>query len=350
MSMSLFTPQFQIHSDLHLETPIIQPTYTHFSSPTSFPVHASNLCLLGDIGYARSPALFAFLRSLLSRTPNLKIFYVLGNHEAYGIALSTAISTMENFESETHREFGERFFFMNRRRVDVGAISILGCTLWSRIEDGQAKSCARLLTDFKDELGIKGRGVEQHNADHGIDLAWLNQQVWEIEEEEPGREIIVLTHHSPTRDPRANDPRHVDSEVNSGFVTDLSKELCWRSGNLKVWGFGHTHYNCRFREGGKLVVANQKGYCGLDREGNWEVRSMVVEGGINGWKVVMGADGGDGGGDVSNGPEERRRSRDEGKGKKKGKEGKADSEKKRRSILRKAEEKIKGELGLGGKR
>lgn len=47
----------------------------------------------------------------------------------------------------------------------------------------------------------------------------------------------------------------------------------FRSGNVKVWAFGHTHYNCDFEverggEVGRLrIVANQRGYYFAQSEG-----------------------------------------------------------------------------------
>lgn len=171
---------------------------------------------------------------------------------------------------------------MNRRRVDVDNVTILGCTLWTHIPASSTRACASLLTDFDEEKGIWDRSVEQHNIDHAHDLAWLNASIPSIPQD---RHVIVLTHHSPTTDPRANHPRHRGSSANAGFRTDLSGEECWRSGKVRVWGFGHTHYSCQFYdgEGGKLVVANQRGY------GRKEGSVVVVEGGGEmGWRVVVG--------------------------------------------------------------
>lgn len=290
--MAFFKTQFQIHSDLHLETPLVKPTYTHFSSPSNFPLHASNLVFLGDIGCLKDAGLFTFIRALLSRTPNLKIYYVLGNHEAYGITLEAAIEILRQFEQSSKKNYGDRFFFMEKRRVDLGKeLTLLGCTLWSQITEEQAPACARLLTDFQDYAGINSRLVEDHNANFEASIAWLNEQVKRIEDEEPERQIVVLTHHSPTLDSRANNPTHVESNVKSGFVTDLSGERCWRSPNVKAWAFGHTHWNCAYVDSGysgkKLVVSNQKGYCGVNGQGNWDVQACVIEEGDDGvWGVV----------------------------------------------------------------
>jgi hypothetical protein len=296
--MSTFSPQFQILSDLHLETPLAAPAYAYFTNPSRFPIHASNLFLLGDIGLVRHDQLFAFLRSLLSRTPNLKIFFVLGNHEAYSVTMTAALSAMRRFEESTKRDFGERFFFMDRRRVDFShTITILGCTLWSRIEDEHAAACAKALTDFHETNGIRDRTVEAHNEDHARDLAWLNEQVGIISSTEPERQIIIITHHLPTTDPRANNPAHAESKLSSGFRTDLSAEMCWKNPNVKMWAFGHTHWSCGYvherGEGGvgrMLVVSEQKGYAYPEGKGTWVIRPVVVDagGGKEGWKVVVG--------------------------------------------------------------
>lgn len=288
--------RFQIVSDLHLETPLQTPSYSYFSTPSNFPLLAPNLFLLGDIGLlSHSQPLFTFLRSLLTRDPTLKIFYIMGNHEPHHMTLENAVAKMEQWEGELNQEFGKRFHFMNRRRVDLdlgSKISILGCTLWTHVPSHHAPDVARALSDLSETNGICGRSLNDHNADHQRDLAWLNATVAEIEKD-PGREIVVLTHHSPTTEPEANDSRFPpDRPLNSGFRTDLSREACWTSRRVKVWGFGHTHFSCQYvdedGEKRKLVVANQKGYAYPEGKGNWVIKPVVVERVEGEWKVVVG--------------------------------------------------------------
>ncbi|KAH5278750.1 hypothetical protein HBI71_025420 [Parastagonospora nodorum] len=268
--------RFQIISDLHLETPLMSPSYSTFH----LPIHAPNLFLLGDTGLTSHPQLFTFLSTLLHTHTSLRIFYILGNHEAYHTTLGTSTAALSAFEAQ---QGSQRFTFMDRRRVDISPTrTILGCTLWTHIPPSSSLACANSLTDFNEEKGIWARSVEQHNIDHATDLSWLNATIASIPLD---RQVIVLTHHSPTIDPRANHPRHRGSSTNAGFRSDLSAEECWRSERVRVWGFGHTHYSCQFYEedGGKLVVANQKGYG--KRDG---VVVVVEEGGDGGWRVVIG--------------------------------------------------------------
>jgi hypothetical protein len=76
---------FQIVSDIHLETPKARPTYQSFSITSRAP----NLVLLGDIGEVRHDGFFEFLDIQLQQFE--RVFFVLGNHEPYGLSRDEAI-------------------------------------------------------------------------------------------------------------------------------------------------------------------------------------------------------------------------------------------------------------------
>ncbi|KAL4926728.1 Metallo-dependent phosphatase-like protein [Aspergillus undulatus] len=241
---------FQILSDLHLET---HPSYTDFN----FPQTAPHLALLGDIGHIANDAFFTFLESQLERYS--LVVYLLGNHDPYHLSFKIAKTKILSFKTRTNkRSFLGKFIFLDQTRYDLSpSLTILGCTLFSHITPSQELAVESRLVDFKDILKWT---VDTHNAAHDSDLAWLNTQVSKISATEPGRKIVVFTHHSPTIDARCSDPKHVGSEVSSGFATDLSKELCWTSDRVVGWGFGHTHFNCVVELPGRLIASNQRGY------------------------------------------------------------------------------------------
>lgn len=256
----------QIMSDLHLETPKFLPMYEEMSiEPNS-----GYLALLGDIGLVVDNSLFDFLIRQLHKFKI--VFYILGNHEPYSTTSEDALAKMQDFEaailSGRAREIQEtgssslgRLVFMNRTRFDLSPdVTILGCTLFSQVSEDQKKTVALFVSDFSN---IAEWTVDKHNAAHRTELAWLNAEVESISRVDPQRKIIILTHYSPTAAPEANDPDMEDSRgVHSAFVTDLKDELCWSSPLVKLWAFGHTHYNCHFTDtmSGKLVFANQRGY------------------------------------------------------------------------------------------
>ncbi len=276
--------QLQIMSDLHLETPRYMPMYNAFNITPRCP----HLALLGDIGNVHDTKLFSFLESQLWQFDI--VFFVLGNHEPYKLdsqrlqGHKMAVDILEQFEAanttarlkqEGAASLG-RFVFLNRRRFDLSdRVTILGATLFSHITDDQRSTTSLFVSDFSN---IDGWTVDDHNAAHAVDLAWLNREVEAISresgilhEDDPPtsdaspreRNIVILSHYSPTISPRANDADHLEDDrgVQTAFATDLSAEPCWTKACVKVWAFGHTHFNCDLEEDdGKRIVANQRGY------------------------------------------------------------------------------------------
>lgn len=217
---------------------------------------------MGDIGHVGDERLFNFLEKQLERY--WVVYFLLGNHEPYHMSLAVAKAKVNAFAEKMKRLNAKstigKFVFLDQTRHDLtGKLTILGCTLFSNVTDDQEDAVAGRLVDFKDILRWT---VDDHNLAHESDLRWLNEQVAKIEREELERKIVIFTHHSPCGDARANNPKHQGSEVSSGFVTDLRGEVCWKSSAVRMWAFGHTHYNCDFEEEvtGKRVLANQKGY------------------------------------------------------------------------------------------
>ncbi|KUJ14285.1 uncharacterized protein LY89DRAFT_134007 [Mollisia scopiformis] len=254
--------KFQIMSDLHLETPKARPNYEHFKIQPASPY----LALIGDIENTWDPRLFSFLEEQLQHFE--RVFYLLGNHELYESTISVAQQAVRSFADEMEKIRSQpgtnigRFVFLNQTRLDLtDHVTVLGCTLFSSISNEQRQSVTLFCSDFSE---IEDWTVDAHNAAHQSDLNWLNEQVELLERHEPHRKIVVFTHHSPTLLEEANDSRHLEdvNGVNSAFVTDLSDQQCWKSDTVRIWAFGHTHFNCDFEEAGtrKRIVANQKGY------------------------------------------------------------------------------------------
>ena len=263
--------EIQIVSDLHLESP---PAYDLFDITPRAP----HLALLGDIGNV-SPTehrdgLVSFLKKQLQvfRT----VFFIPGNHEAYNSTWPKALFILRSFEQHiaslrTHNPALGEFVLMDRRSFRIGNFLILGCSLFSRVPDQRVSAVETSMNDFY--LTGDGWSVTWHNKAHSRDLQWLNEEVSRAQEDGSVHRIVVLTHWSPSLDPRASDPKHAGSIISSGFATDLSMELCWTSEKVATWAWGHTHFNFDFvvprQEGRKplRVLANQRGYYFQPAEG-----------------------------------------------------------------------------------
>jgi hypothetical protein len=247
----------QILSDLHLENP---RAYDLFDIPPTAPY----LALLGDIGNVQDDGLFTFLEAQLQKFE--LVFFLLGNHEPYGSDWSTVKDRVLRFSEDMSRRQAQeqarlgKFVFLDRTRYDItDDITVLGCTLHSKILETQAENVSFRVNDF---YYITAWTIEAHSAAHDAERKWLNDQVSEIAAAKPHQKIIIFTHHSPTVASEASDPAHVNSSISSGFSTDLTGEPCWEKPQVRLWAFGHTHYNCDYTEqrSGKRVVANQRGY------------------------------------------------------------------------------------------
>ncbi|KAL4799048.1 acyl-CoA dehydrogenase/oxidase [Aspergillus venezuelensis] len=244
----------QIVSDLHLEKP---RAYDLFHIPRKAPY----LALLGDIGTVKDDEMFTFLEAQL-QTFEL-VFFLLGNHEPYDSSWSSVRDRVKKFQDDIDRRREQepalgKLVFLDQTRYDISEdVTVLGCTLYSRVPAAQNEMVSFRVNDF---YYISDWTVEAHCKAHEADLNWINEQVLQIVASKPHQKIIIFTHHSPTVDLEASDPAHINSPISSAFSTDLSQEPCWQKPQVRLWSFGHTHYNCDYTEQrtGKRVMANQR--------------------------------------------------------------------------------------------
>ena len=247
--------QIQIMSDLHLEAPA---AYDVFDIPPKAPI----LALLGDIGQARDPGWIGFVerQHSLFRT----VLLVLGNHEPYHSDWNQVRLQVKKFNEDLEQRRSPdqgSLILLDKSRLDISQeVTILGCTLHSLIDAQREERISFGMNDF---YHIGGEwDVSKHRQAHRDEVAWLNDQVASIEQKAPYRRIAILTHHSPCINNESMNPRHASGPLVSAFATDLTNELCWTSQMVKLWAFGHTHYNCSFEDTatGKQIVTNQRGY------------------------------------------------------------------------------------------
>ncbi|CAG9952307.1 unnamed protein product [Clonostachys rosea f. rosea IK726] len=249
--------EIQILSDLHLETP---RSYDIFEIVPKAPY----LALLGDIGNVGSDQ-SEFLDWITRQLRQFRaVFLVPGNHEAFQTSWPNALAVLGDFERTIQKDdsLGD-FVLLDRRAYEIpnSDVVILGCSLFSFIPPESENDISFGLNDF---YRTSDWDTTMHNAAHERDLAWLNSKVAEYDASEA--RIVILSHWSPSVDTRALDPRHVNSPISGAFSTDLSGEACFKSPQVRLWAFGHTHYNCDFmvdrgdHVGPLRIYTNQRGY------------------------------------------------------------------------------------------
>lgn len=256
--------QIQVVSDLHLESP---KSYDIFEIEAKAPY----LALLGDIGNVEkhNKDCFAFFRRQLMQFS--AVLFVPGNHEAYHSSWPATLALLQAFEDDIREDpsITGHFIVLDRKtyRVPDTRVAIVGCSLYSAVPPANAMDVEMGLNDF---FQTEGWDIAAHNAAHERDLAWLNQEVEDLQHQVDS--IMIVSHWCPSRDSRARQPQHAGSRITAGFSTDLSRQVCFTSPKVKIWAFGHTHYNCDFmveRENGRSLrlLANQRGYYFAQAEG-----------------------------------------------------------------------------------
>lgn len=251
------TPTFQILSDLHLE--VCSQYYTFAISPV-----APYLLLAGDVG--RLIDYEGYLAFLAKQTSQFeKVFLVLGNHEFYHLSHTSTLEQAQRLEKEA--VLNGKLVLCHQKRWDIelgdSQTTILGCTLWSKINDGAREAVQIRIKDLEK---IDGWSIDDHNAAHISDLTWLSNQVTKIQnqnksraEGEPERKILVITHHAPTIHGTSS-PKNSDNPWGSAFATELLGDSGTSWVDVKVWVFGHTHFTTDFQKNGIRVLSNQRGY------------------------------------------------------------------------------------------
>ncbi|KAL2008809.1 hypothetical protein VTN00DRAFT_7003 [Thermoascus crustaceus] len=221
------------------------------------PPKAPYLILAGDIGrLCDYDSYQLFLQRHCAQFR--RVFLVLGNHEFFTLR-AEALEKVDRLQRDP--ALSEKLTVLNRMRIDIedSKVTVLGCMLQTRI-DLSAKDI--VTKKVGDSRHVRDWTVEDHNAEHEVDVNWLKKQLAILKQEAPDRKVLVVTHYAPTFYKTSN-PVHAESPLRTAFCTELlgGEARSWPGiGNVRYWVFGHTHWCTEFRIGGITVVANQRGY------------------------------------------------------------------------------------------
>ncbi|KAH7346530.1 ser/Thr protein phosphatase-like protein superfamily [Rhexocercosporidium sp. MPI-PUGE-AT-0058] len=221
---------------------------------------APYLILAGDIG--RLIDYKPYLGFLAKQTAQFeKDFLVLGNHEFYCLSSLAGPERAQKLEKEAVLK--GKLVLLHQRRFNVpnSDITVLGCTLWSRVTEDARETVRMKVKDFEK---IEAWTVDDHNTAHDADLTWLRLQVSDIKQQntlrakgERARRVLVVTHHAPSIQGTSS-LANAGNPWSSAFATDLLGDSSWDG--VKAWVFGHTHFTTQFERNGIKALSNQRGY------------------------------------------------------------------------------------------
>ncbi|KAB8074638.1 hypothetical protein BDV29DRAFT_156406 [Aspergillus leporis] len=164
------------------------------------------------------------------------VFLVLGNHKFYNGTFTAGLEKARQLEQEP--SLNGRLVLLHQKRYNIPGpgVTILGCTLWSKLPPDSAETVRSRVQDFKQ---IEDWTAHDHSVAHVSDLAWLLEEMRQVDgEAENSKSVLVATHHAPSLQ-RTSSPQYAQSPWRFAFATDVLSQV---SSRVRIWLFGHTHY------------------------------------------------------------------------------------------------------------
>lgn len=229
----------QYISDIHLE---YRQTFPRI------PIRGANLALLGDIGNPFKNNYTDFL-SYASNNWN-KVFLITGNHEYWQDKYN--IDEVDNEINNIVTKFNN-VTFLNNNKAELHNYTILGTTLWSKIQ----QIPKRIMGD---DLYIKfqNRNVnfQDLNIFHNNSVEWLEKNI-----KETTKPLIVLTHHLPSY-------KLIVDKYKVGYFEQYQDRFASNLDHLitnpvKFWLCGHSHSTNEMKINGVFCAINAFGYSKL---------------------------------------------------------------------------------------
>lgn len=196
-----------------------------------------------------------------------RVFYLIGNHEAYGYNLDRAPKLIK-------RAF-KGVELLENKAVDLGeGIVLAGCSLWTDMNQGRDTwQVKQGMNDFQGAIMVDdketARGYDGslyarnfRPEDAMAKFAKSKRFIARTAKAHPDKRLVVATHHAPSI--QGINRQHVAySRINAGYYTDL-EAFIGEHPNILWWCHGHTHLQKRYQVAQCQVISNARGYIGQE--------------------------------------------------------------------------------------
>lgn len=248
-----FSSKIQYISDIHLEYRDKLPI---------FPQVANNLALLGDIGNPFKKNYVEFLKYASNNWD--KVFLLSGNHEYWQYNYNH--NDVDNKIRDITRQFNN-IFFLNNDKYDLENYTILGSTLWTKINK-------KPLMIMGDDLYVRSNNklitFDELNNMHDISQKWLSDNISKSD-----KPLLVLTHHLPSYELII--PKYKTgffSPYQDRFASDLNHLI---KDPVKYWLCGHSHCNIQIKINNINCGINAYGYTKDSNKKKPEIYTKFIE-------------------------------------------------------------------------
>lgn len=223
------------------------------------------------------------------------VVYVLGNHEHYKGDYANTYCELKKFLPF------DNLHILENETFEIGDYIFVGGTMWTDCNGSDPMSIMKIKSVMNDFSVIENSNYKAHRwnmipiykdgiaqlDDNGKPLmqrkaTWhtpklspqdtieafhkFNTYLKEVIDKNPNKKVVVVTHHSPTRQSVHALYRH-DYMLNGGYSSNLDFFI-EDNPNIVGWFCGHTHYRFNFNIGNCRVILNPRGYMGYEPQAN----------------------------------------------------------------------------------
>lgn len=275
-----------VYSDLHLDH-YSSAASTKFEKAFWYPPELPDdkdtvLLLAGDIWIGTKFiewAGFSWIEIVAKRFKQVLI--VLGNHSYWGNGDLTIKDGGDKCNAMLQDRGLDNVKVLDMDTWSEGEYVVLGCTLWTDMNkcDGLAMYNMPRYMRYDGKIRYStgpAKGQYEHFTSdrwvqtHDRHKTWLKKTL----EENKDKKCIVMTHHAPLN--TLIDPMYIGDDSNAYYTSDLS-DLILDNTQIKLWCFGHVHYQQDTWLVDTRLINNCVGYPGEHHEQRGNVKHEVVE-------------------------------------------------------------------------
>ena len=178
------------------------------------------------------------------------VIYIAGNHEYYG-------GNMDSVERHLDEDTADNVHFLNNQSVTIDGHTFHGCTLWTDYNRQNVMDMMVAEGSMNDFKRIRNHKYSKLTAQYVLRLHMLSK-LFLMDNVKKGD--IVITHHAPSA---LSTPERFKGDVlNSSYVSDQSGIMF--NNEPALWFHGHMHNTFDYEIGNTRVLANPRGYGGIE--------------------------------------------------------------------------------------
>ena len=173
-----------------------------------------------------------------------KVFYILGNHEAYNGDIKTYVDIIR-------REIPEEITLLHNSSEVYEGVHFVGATLWSDFMNGDALMMHTAGISMNDYQCVMNNTPEASLHRHQHTMDWFKSVLPTLR-----GPVVMMTHHAPSFKSIWD---HYASRLEGAYATDLEQFILDHP-NITHWCHGHIHSSNDYHVGQCRVLSNPRGY------------------------------------------------------------------------------------------